>query len=138
MSASATFRKTLVSLLMLMIAFWAEAGLALVDGDQVLQCSMSAHEMQAMGEMPCCPGEEMLAPAMAHERPPCCSVSNAPDRPFAVEVSSKQVKSQHLDVVAVLSGGATATVAQSRKALLQPDAPDFVRHVLELKTDLRI
>jgi len=123
---------------MLMIAFWAEAGLALVDGDQVLQCSMSAHEMQAMGEMPCCPGEEMLAPAMAHERPPCCSVSNAPDRPFAVEVGSKQVKSQHLDAIAVLSGGATATVAQSRKALLQPDAPDFVRHVLELKTDLRI
>ena len=48
-----------------MIALWAEAGLALVEGDQVMQCSMSAHEMQAMGDMPCCPGEEMLSPAVA-------------------------------------------------------------------------
>ena len=110
MNARSTSRKLLVSLLMLVIALWAEAGLALVDGDQVLQCSMSAHEMQAMGDMPCCPGEEVLAPAMAHERPPCCSVSNAPDRPFAVEVGSKQVKSQHLDAVAGLLGVAIAPI----------------------------
>ena len=138
MRARTTSRKLLVSLLMLMIALWAEAGLALVDGDQVLQCSMSAHEMQAMGEMPCCPGEEMLAPAMASERPPCCSVSNAPDRPFAVEVGSKQVKSQHLDVVVGLSGGAIAPITQSRGDRLQAVAPNFVKPVLELKTDLRI
>ena len=137
MNARSTSRKLLVSLLMLVIALWAEAGLALVDGDQVLQCSMTAHEMRAMGEMPCCPGEEVLAPAMAHERPPCCSVNNAPDRPFAVEVGSKQVKS-HLDAVAGLLGVAIAAIAQSRGDRLQADAPNFARPVLELKTDLRI
>jgi hypothetical protein len=138
MSAHTTSRKLLINLLMLMIAFWAEAGLALVDGDQAMQCSMSAHEMQAMGDMPCCPGEEMLAPAMAHERPPCCSVSSTPDRPFAVEVGSKQVKSQHLDAVAGLQGAAVAPIAQSHRDRFQADAPNFVRPVLELKTDLRI
>ena len=52
-------------MLVLSIALWAEAGLALVEGDQVMQCAMSAHEMQAMGDMTCCPDDEMLAPALS-------------------------------------------------------------------------
>lgn len=127
-----------MSLLTLVIALWAEAGLALVESDQAMQCSMSAHEMQAMSDMPCCPGEEMLAPAMAHERPPCCLVSNAPERPLAVEVSSKRVTAQHTDAVAQLPASAMLPVAQSRRAWQSADTPQFARPVLELKTDLRI
>jgi hypothetical protein len=138
MAACTTTRKLLVSLLTLAIALWAEAGLALVEGDQVMQCSMSAHEMHAMGDMPCCPGEEMLAPARAHERPPCCSVSNTPERPLAVEVGYKPVRSQHLDSVAGLPGGVVEQIAQSRGDWLRADAPSFVRPVLQLKTDLRV
>jgi hypothetical protein len=119
------------------IALWAEGGLAQVEGDQAMQCSMSAHEMQAMGEMPCCPGEEMLAPAMAHERPPCCSVSNVPERPLAVEVSSKRVVQQS-HAVAQLPASAVLPVSQSRESWSSTDAPRLIKPVLELKTDLRI
>jgi hypothetical protein len=138
MTSCTTSRKLLVSLLTLMIALWAEAGLALVEGDQVLQCSMSTHQMQAMGDMTCCPGEEMPSPAMAPERPPCCSVSSAPERPLAVEVSSKRVTAQQSDALAQLPSSAMLPVAQSRGAWQSADAPRFVRPVLDLKTDLRI
>ena len=138
MTARTTSRKLLVSLLTLVIAFWAEAGLALVDGDEAMQCSMSAHEMQAMSDMPCCPGEEMLAPAMSHERPPCCSVSNAPERPLAVEVSSKRITTQQTHAVAQLASTAIVPAAQARRAWRSADAPRFVKPILELKTDLRI
>jgi hypothetical protein len=138
MSGRAKIRKVLISLLTLVIAFWAEAGLALVEGDQVMQCSMSVHEMQAMGDMPCCPGEETLSAAVAHERPPCCSVSNAPERPLAVEVGSKRVTAQQTDAVAQLPTSAVLPVAQPRGFWRNADGPRFVRPVLELKTDLRI
>ena len=138
MSLRHTSRKLLISLLTLVIAFWAEAGLALVEGDQVMQCSMTVHEMQSMGDMPCCPGEEMLAPARSHERPPCCSVSNAPERPLAVEVSSKRLIAQHSNAVAQLPTSAMLPVPQSRGVWQSADAPRFVKPVLELKTDLRI
>ncbi len=138
MTSCMTFRKLLISLLTLAIALWAEAGLALVDGDQAMQCSMSAHRMQAMGDMPCCPGQEMLSPAMAPERPPCCSVSNAPERPLAVEVGSKRIKSQPLDAVAGSPGSVLAPIVQSRGVRLPAYAPSFARPVLELKTDFRI
>ncbi len=138
MKSRTTTRKLLVSLLTLMIALWAEAGLALVEGNQVLQCSMSAHQMQAMGDMTCCPGEGMASPAVAPERPPCCSVSNAPERPIGFEVSSKRVTAQQSDAVAELPASANLPMAQSRRAWLSADAPRFVRPILELKTDLRI
>ena len=138
MTARTTSRKLLVSLLTLVIALWAEAGLALVEGDQAMQCSMSAHEMQAISEMPCCPGEEMLAPAIAHERPPCCSVSNAPERPLAVEVGSKRVTAQQTDAVAQLPVGLTIPASLAREVWRSADVPRFIRPVLELKTDLRI
>ena len=138
MQWTATIRRVLTVTLALTVVLWAEAGLALVDGRQLMQCSMRAHEIQAMGDMPCCPGEEMLAPAVPHERPPCCSVSNAPERPLAVEVGYRQVKSQHLDAVTGLPGGMVEQVAQARGDRLRADAPNFVRPVLELKTDLRV
>jgi hypothetical protein len=138
MLRTATIRRVLTATLALTLVLWTGAGLALVDGDQVMQCSMSAHEMQAMGDMPCCPGREMLTPAMTHERPLCCSVSNAPERPLAVEVGYKQVKSQQPDGVSGLPGHAVEPIAQSRGDWLRADVPNFVRPVLELKTDLRI
>lgn len=137
MSARTTSRKLLVSLLMLVIALWAEAGLALVEGDQAMQCSMSVHEMQAMSDRPCCPGEEMVAPAMSHGRPPCCSVSNAPERPLAVEVISKRVVQQSNAVVQMASS-APLPASQAREAWQSADAPRFIKAVLELKTDLRV
>ena len=138
MTSGTTTRKLLVSLLTLVIALWAEARLALIEGDQVLQCSMSAHEMQAMGDMPCCPGEEMLSLRVAPDRPPCCSVSNAPERPLGFEVSSKRVTSQPLDAMAESPTASILTLANSRGAWQSADASRFVKPVLELKTDLRI
>jgi len=114
MDAKATTRKLTSTLLIMMIALWAEAGLALVQGDQVMQCSMSMHQMQAMGEMTCCPIDEAQSPAMSAERPPCCSVSSQPERPLGFVVSAKRV------------------VEPGSKSL------PFIKPVLELKTDLRI
>ena len=138
MSGNGTIRKALTAMLGLTILLWAEAGLALVAGDQVMQCSMSAHEMQAMGDMPCCPGEEMQIPAMAPERPPCCSVSNDAERPLAFLVSSERTTPHHLDISAqdVVRGVSQPT--QYHGELWNADAPRFVRPILELKTDLRI
>jgi len=124
-------------MLALAIALWAEAGLALVEGDQVMQCSMSAHEMQAMGDMPCCPGEELQAPALSGERPPCCLVSNAPDRPLGFVVSSQRITAQPLGV-ATASAGSLPQTAHQFGIWRSADASRFVKPVLELKTDLRI
>jgi hypothetical protein len=132
-----TFRKLLTAILMLAIALWAEAGLALVEGDRVMQCSMSAHEMQAMGGMPCCPGEEMQALALPGERPPCCSASNAPERPLGFEVSSQRTMAQPLDAATAVSGSLPQTTQQF-ETWRSVDALCFVKPVLELKTDLRI
>jgi hypothetical protein len=138
MSTSRTIRKLLTAMLVLAIALWAEAGLALVEGEQVMQCSMSAHEMQGMGGgMSCCPSEETQAPALSGERPPCCSVSSAAERPLGFVVSSQRTMNQQLDVATAVSGSLSQTAQQSgiwRSA----DAPRFMRPVLELKTDLRI
>jgi hypothetical protein len=133
-----TVRKFTTALLALAIAVWAEAGVALVQGDQVMQCSMSAHEMRAMGEMTCCPMDEAQSPAASAERPPCCSVSEAPERPLGFVVSAKQVKAQSLDVVAVLPAAFAAPAANQPGAWRSADAPRFIKPVLELKTDLRI
>lgn len=137
MQAMSTFRKLLTAVLVLSIALWAEAGLALVEGDQVMQCSMSAHEMQAMGDMPCCPSDEMQAPALSGERPPCCAVSNALERPLGFVVSSQRTMAQPLDVTTEVSCSLPQT-AQQFGIWRSADAPRFVKPVLELKTDFRI
>ncbi len=138
MKSCSTSRKLLISLLTLAVALWAEAGLALVEGDQVMQCSMSAHEMQAMGGMPCCPGEEMLSLALEHQRPPCCSVSQEPERPLGFVVSSVKNNVPVLQIVAALPASSAAPAADGGKVWQSADAPRFVKPILELKTDLRI
>ena len=136
MSRKSTTRKLLISALVLCIVAWAEAGLAMVQPEPVMQCSMSAHEMQAMGDMSCCPSEEMQAPAGNH--PQCCSTSDAPERPLAFEVSSVKSKAPTLEVVAALAVASSAPAAPNFRVWRSVDVPRYVKPVLELKTDLRI
>ena len=136
MQASGTFRKLLTALLVLSIALWAEAGLAMVQPEPAMQCSMSAHEMQAVGDMPCCPSDQMQAPARSH--PQCCSTSDAPERPLAFEVRSVKSKAPTMEVVAALAAASAAPAALNFRVWRSADATRFVKPVLELKTDLRI
>jgi len=136
MSRNGTLRKLLTALLVLSLALWAEAGLAMVQPEPVMQCSMSAHEMQAMGDLPCCPSDETQAPASNH--PQCCSISDAPERPLAFEVSSVKGKAPTLEVMAALAAASAAPVAQNFGVWRSVDVPRYVKPVLELKTDLRI
>src|SRR5271166_1597120 len=141
MQNCATIRKLLTAILALTILSWAEAGLALVPGDQGMQCTMSMHHGQAMADdeaVPCCPDEGMPAPALSGERPPCCSVSNAPERPLGFVVHSERTTSHPTDVVAEIPAVVTPQATQHFAAWRSADAPRFVKPVLELKTDLRI
>ena len=138
MQGMTTLRKLMTALLALAIAVWAEAGLALIQGDRVMQCSMSAHEMQAMGDRPCCPMDESPSPATSAERPPCCSVSQIPERPLGFVVSVKPVKAQSLAVVALLPARFAAPAASHLGGLWSANESRFVKPVQELKTDLRI
>lgn len=138
MQGRITCRKLTTALLALAVALWASVGLALVQGDQVVRCWMSAHEMQERGGMPCCPMDEMQSPAMSADRPACCSVSQLPERPLGFVVSTKQVKAQPLDAVAVLPATFAAPAANHFRAWRSADTPRFVKPVVELKTDLRI
>ena len=122
MSRKSTTRKLLISALVLCIVAWAEAGLAMVQPEPVMQCSMSAHEMQA--------------PAGNH--PQCCSTSDAPERPLAFEVSSVKSKAPTLEVVAALAAASAAPAAPSFRVRRSVDVTRYVKPVLELKTDLRI
>jgi hypothetical protein len=132
-----TSRKTVTAILALAIALWAEAGLALVEGDQVMQCSMSMQQMQAMGTMTCCPDNDARVPALSGERPPCCSVSQTPERPLGFVVNSQRATG-HSHVIASLPLEFAAPAAQHFGVWRSADAPRFVKPVLELKTDLRI
>src|SRR5215472_9119975 len=100
MKMSSQLRALLIALLALTVTVWAEAGLALVAGDQVLQCSMTMQQMQAMGAMTCCPDDDARIPALSEDRPPCCSVSQVPERPLGFVVSSERATGHSLDVVA--------------------------------------
>ena len=137
MEGNATIRKLLTSMLVLAVGLWAEAGLALLAGDQVMQCTMTMPEMQAMGLMTCCPGDDAQAPALSEKRPPCCSISNAAERPLGFVVSSDRT-THATDAVASLPASFTAPVAQHFGVWRSADASRFVKPVLELKTDLRI
>ena len=136
MSRKSTTRKLLISALVLCIVAWAEAGLAMVQPEPVMQCSMSAHEMQAMGDMSCCPSEEMQAPAGNH--PQCCSTSDAPERPLAFVVNSVKTKAPTLELVAAMAAASAAPAAPSFRVRRSVDVTRYVKPVLELKTDLRI
>jgi hypothetical protein len=137
MSQSLTFRRFSITVLIVTTALWAEAGLALVVGDQVLQCSMSAHEMAAMGGMPCCPMDESQSPSTSHERPSCCSMSSVPERPLTFVVTSKQLNFESL-ALAALPATVVTSAAASPQTRQHVDTLPFLKPVLELKTDLRI
>jgi hypothetical protein len=136
--SSTTIRKTLTAMLVLAITSWAEAGLALVAGDQAMQCSMTMQQMQAMGSMTCCPDGDAHVPALSKERPQCCSVSQTPERPLGFVVNSERAISHTLDLAAVLPADSAASAAQHFGIWRSADAPRFIKPVLELKTDLRI
>ena len=138
MQANATIRKVATALLTVTILMWAEAGLALVQGDQVMQCSMTMQQMQAMGSMTCCPDEDARTPALSEQRPQCCSVSSDTERPLGFLVGSQQVKVAVPDTTAELVDTVPFPTAQDFGVWWSADAPRFVKPVLELKTDLRI
>ena len=141
MQKSATIRKALIATLALSILLWAEAGLALLPGDQVMQCTMTMHDGHAMADdegMSCCPDEGMLVPSLSGQRPPCCSMSNAPEHPLGFVVSSDRTTSHPTDAVAYPAASLAPRAADHSAVWRSADASRFVKPVLELKTDLRI
>ena len=138
MNVTTTFRKLTTAMVALSIVLWSGAGLAQVWCGPVKQCTMTADEMQAMAEAACCPEADASAPSVAVATPPCCAVSNVPERPVAFVVSGERVKAASLDLVAVLPAIGAAPAANHFGVRRSADAPRFVRPVLELKTDLRI
>jgi len=140
MGKSGTIRKVLTAILALTILSWAEAGLALVAGDQGMQCTMTMHHGHAMAEdeaMPCCPDEGMPASALSGERPPCCSVSDAPERPLGFVVSSERTTAHPTDAVVDAPAALAPQVVEHFAVWRSANAPRFVKPVLDLKTDLR-
>ena len=138
MPGKTTLPKLITTLLAVAIALWAEAGLALVQGDQVMRCSMTIQQMQAMGSMTCCPTSETRVPALSNERPPCCSISQVPERPLGFVVNSERATSHSLDVDTSLPEQRKAPAAPHFGVCRSADVPRFIKPVLELKTDLRI
>jgi hypothetical protein len=135
MNGLGTIGKVLTAMLAMAIVLWAEAGLALLAGDQVMQCTMTMHRGQAMS---CCPDEPASLPQLAAGRPPCCSVSNAPERPLAFVVSSERLVLHPQDAVVAGPAAFAPPVAQHLGIWRGADALRFVRPILDLKTDLRI
>jgi len=134
MPGKTTLRKLITPLLAATIALWAQAGLAFVQGDQV----MTMQQMQTMGSMACCPDNGARVPVLSDERPPCCSVSQVPERPLGFVVSSEPVTSDTPAIANSLPAESAAPAANQFAIWPSADAPCFVKAVLELKTDLRI
>lgn len=129
----------LTAMLAMAIMLWAEAGLAMLPGDQVMACTMTMdHGRSIAGDeaMACCPEEG--APALSTKRPPCCSVSNAPERPLGFVVSSERSTVHQLDAVPDGPASLAPPLAQRSRTIRSADAPRFVKLVLDLKSDLRI
>ncbi len=144
MSSKGPIRKALTAMLMLAIALWAEAGLALVAGDQVMECSMTMHHALAMAAaddsasqaMPCCPEEQVQAPAS--KRPECCTSGDAAERPLGFVVSSERHTVHPLESVAEVAYGLAPQTAKGFEVWRSALASRYVKPILELKTDLRI
>jgi hypothetical protein len=144
MSSKSPTRKALTAMLMLAIALWAEAGLAMVAGDQVMECSMTMHRALAMAAaddsasqaMPCCPEEQAQAPAS--KRPECCTNGDAAERPLGFVVSSERHTVPPLESVAEVASGVAPRTANSFGVWRSALASRYVKPILELKADLRI
>jgi hypothetical protein len=144
MSVGDIIRKLLTVMLALIVLLWTEAGLALLMGDQVVQCrampTMMHSHSQAVADdaMPCCPADPGRTPKPAASHPPCCSSSEVPERPLAFLVNSNRAVSHLLDTVAEVPAKFAPPLAHNFGELKNPDAPLFVKPVLDLKSDLRI
>ena len=153
MSGNGKIRRVLIAMLAMAIVLWAEAGLALVAGDQVMAChAMMSHghagAMTASDDadtaapdsdaMPCCPQDPAKVPAMAASHPPCCSVSNDAERPLAFLVNSERTTPHPLDATAQARSEAAPQPAGHFWELRSVRDPRCVKPILELKTDLRI
>jgi hypothetical protein len=147
-----TIRKLLTEMLALTILLWAEAGLALLPGDQIMQCPamMSMHgQSQTMAAaddaaanandaMPCCPADPGHTPKLAARHPPCCSSNDAPERPLAFLVNCERLTSHPLDTVATMAVSCAPPWAEPYGELRSAHAPGVVKPVLDLKSELRI
>jgi hypothetical protein len=145
MRGTGTIRKALTAMLVLAIALWAEAGLALLTGDQVMQCpmmKMAQGQASAMADaddaMACCPADPGHTPKVAAGHPPCCSSNDVTEQPLALLVNSDRLTSHPLDTVAAVAGSFVPPLAEPYGELRSADAPRFVKPVLDLKADLRI
>jgi hypothetical protein len=144
MSSKGPIRKAVTAMLMLAIALWAEAGLALVAGDQVMECSMTMHRAQLLAAaddsasqaMPCCPEEQAQAPAAKH--PECCANGDSAERPLGFVVSSERHTVHPLESVAEAAAGLAPQTARGFGVWRSALASRYVKPILELKTDLRI
>ena len=144
MRSKGPIRKAVTAMLMLVIALWAEAGLALVAGDQVMECSMTMHRAQAMAAasdtasqaMPCCPEERAQAPAS--KRPECCTSGDAAERPLGFVVNWERHTVHPLESVAEVTAGLAPQTAKGFGIWRSALASRYVKPILELKTDLRI
>jgi hypothetical protein len=144
MTSKSPIRKALTAMLMMAVALWAEAGLALVAGDQVMECSMTMHHALVMAAaddsasqaMPCCPEEQVHAPAS--KRPECCTNSDAAERPLGFVVISERHTAHPLENVAEVTAPLAPQTAKSFGVWRSALAPRYVKPILELKTDLRI
>jgi hypothetical protein len=145
MSSKGPIRKAVTAMLMLAIALWAEAGLALVAGDQVMECSMTMHRAQAMAAaegsasqpMSCCPEEQAQA-TPASSRPECCTGGDAAERPLGFVVSSERHAAHPLESVAEAAADLAPQTAKGFGVWRSALASRYVKPILELKTDLRI
>jgi hypothetical protein len=147
MGAQFTIRKALTAMLALTILLWAEAGLALLTGDRVIQCRampMMHSHVQAAADaddsdaMPCCPADSGQAPQLAASHSQCCSTSEVPERPLGFVVNSDRVTSHAVGADAEVVASFAPPPAQEFEELRSPGAPNFVKPVLDLKSDLRI
>jgi hypothetical protein len=140
-------------MLALAIVLWAEAGLALLPGDQVMQCRAmvlhgQAHAVTAADDtaanaddsvaMSCCPADTSRVPKVTSSHPPCCSSNDVPERPLAFLIGPDRLTPHpsNMDNRAVVPFA--PPLAQPAGEFRSADAPHFVKPVLDLKSDLRI
>jgi len=142
--------RTLASLLLAVsLSLWAETGPAVAfpvgHGPECHAHSalMSHAAMDPVKmESGCCPGHETKAGCPSHpgislapmDRPDCCAVNGAPERPISFLVtSSTSLHSYANAAVAVAPEPALSPAAGERAEL-----PHYSRPVLDQKADLRI
>jgi hypothetical protein len=140
MISRSAMRRRLSLLLSLVIVLWANTGLAMTlasgHGAKCHAQMVRVHQ-HATRSMPCCPSHPALALTQRGDHPDCCDMSSQPARPVAFLVVSG--RSRCIQLRASGPAGAILLPLQSRLASLSIEhTPQFVRAVLELKTDLRI